>query len=270
MSFLDLSNKRFLIMGVANRKSVAWSIARTLESEGAEVIHSVRSESRRESLQKLLGDRKTYVCDVEFPEQIEALAEAVAADYKEQGGLDGIIHSIAFANYSDGFKPFHETLRKDFLQATAISAFSLVEVANAFKPLLKNEAAIVSIGISSTDVTAENYGYMAPIKAALEAASYNLAKSFSADTRVRFNTVNAGPLKTSASAGIPGYIDSYLYAEKLTFRKQNLTTQEVANTAVFLLSPASSGINGQGVVVNAGMDRNYFDKGVVADAMRPN
>ena len=85
-------------------------------------------------------------------------------------------------------------------------------------------------------MTAENYGYMAPIKAALESSSFNLAKSFSADTKVRFNTVNAGPLKTSASAGIPGYLESYLYAEKLTFRKENVQTVEVANTAVFLLS----------------------------------
>jgi enoyl-[acyl-carrier protein] reductase I len=266
MSFLNLENKRFLVMGVANRKSVAWAITRSLEAEGAEVIHSVRSPQRLESLQKLLGDRKAYLCDVEYPEQIEALANEVGAAH---GPLDGIVHSIAFANYSEGFKPFHETLRADFLQATAISAFSLVEVAKAFKPHLNSEASVVSIGISSTDVTADNYGYMAPIKAALEAASYNLAKSFSADTRVRFNTVNAGPLKTSASAGIPGYLESYLYAEKLTFRKQNLTTEEVANTAVFLLSPASSGINGQGLVVNAGMDRNYFDKEVVRLAMRP-
>ena len=266
MSFLDLSNKRFLIMGLANRKSVAWAIAKSLEKEGAEVIHSVRSEARLESLQKLLGERKAYICDVEFPEQITALAEQLRVDY---GALDGLVHSIAFANYSEGFKPFHETVREDFLQATAISAFSLVEVANAFKPLLKEDASVVSIGISSTDVTAENYGYMAPIKAALETSSYNLAKSFGSDSSVRFNTVNAGPLKTSASAGIPGYLESYLYAEKLTFRKQNLSTQEVANTAVFLLSPASSGINGQGVVVNAGMDRNYFDKEVVRLAMRP-
>lgn len=266
MSFLNLTNKRILVMGVANRKSVAWAITRALDAEGAEVIHSVRSPDRLEGLQKLLGDRKAYVCDVEFPEQIAALAEQVQADY---GSLDGIVHSIAFANYSEGFKPFHETLRKDFLQATSISAFSLVEVANALKPVLSEDASVVSIGISSTDVTAENYGYMAPIKAALETCSYNLAKSFSTYTRVRFNTVNAGPLKTSASAGIPGYLESYLYAEKLTFRKQNLTTQEVANTAVFLLSPASSGINGQGIVVNAGMDRNYFDKEVVRLAMRP-
>ncbi len=266
MSFLNLQNKRFLVMGVANRKSVAWAVTKSLEAEGAEVIHSVRSAERLASLEKLLEGRTAYLCDVEYPEQIESLSEQVSAAH---GPLDGILHSIAFANYSEGFKPFHETPRKDFLQATAISAFSLVEVANAFKPHLSNDASVVSIGISSTDVTAENYGYMAPIKATLETASHNLAKSFSADTRVRFNTVNAGPLKTSASAGIPGYLESYLYAEKLTFRKQNLSTQEVADTAVFLLSGASSGINGQGLVVNAGMDRNYFDKEVVKLAMRP-
>ncbi|MEN8734852.1 MAG: SDR family oxidoreductase, partial [Lentimonas sp.] len=96
MSFLNLSGKRFLVMGVANRKSVAWAITKQLEAEGAEVIHSVRSEARLDTLQKLLDGRKAYLCDVEFPEQITALAEQVAADY---GQLDGIVHSIAFANY---------------------------------------------------------------------------------------------------------------------------------------------------------------------------
>ena len=266
MSFLNLEGKRYLVMGVANRKSVAWAIAKTLEAEGAEVIFSVRSESRLESLQKLLGDRKAYICDVEDSEAIQSLAKSVAQDF---GTIDGLVHSIAFANYSKGMRPFHETDKADFLQATAISSFSLVEVANAFKLLFSENASVVSIGISSTDVTAENYGFMAPIKAALESSSFNLAKSFSADTKVRFNSVNAGPLRTSASAGIPGYLESYLYAEKLTFRKANVLTQEVANAAVFLLSEASSGINGQGIVVNAGMDRNYFDSEVVRLTMRP-
>ena len=266
MSFLNLEGKRILVMGLANRKSVAWAITRALEAEGAEVIHSVRSRERLDGLRKLLGDRTAYVCDVEYPDQIAALAGDAGGAH---GPFDGIVHSIAFANYSEGFKPFHETVRKDYLQATAVSSFSLVEVANAFKPHLATDASVVAIGISSTAVTAENYGYMAPIKAALETSSRNLAKSFSADSRVRFNTVNAGPLKTSASAGIPGYLESYLYAEKLTFRKQNLSTAEVANAAVFLLSPASSGINGQGIVVNAGMDANYFDRDVIEKAVRP-
>lgn len=264
MSFLNLQDKTFLVFGVANRKSVAWHIAKVLEAEGAKVVFSVRSEARRESLAKLLGERPTYVCDVEFPEQIEALAQAAG---EAHGPFHGVVHSMAFANYSEGLKPFHETLRKDYLQATAISSFSLAEISNALKRYLDNDASVVSIGISS-QVTAENYGYMSPIKAALESTSRFLAKSFSADTRVRFNTVNSGPLKTSASAGIPGYLENYIFAEKLTLRKEAITTQEVANTAVFLLSAASSGINAQGIVVNQGMDLNYFDKDVVQAATR--
>ncbi len=266
MSFLDLEDKRFLIFGVANRKSVAWKIAQTLEEEGAEVIFSVRSEARKDSLDKLLDERPCYVCDVEYPEQIVGLANALEQDGVKP--LSGFVHSIAFANYSEGFLPFHQTQREDFLQATAISAFSLVDMARNLKPLLTEDASVVSIGISS-QVMAENYGYMSPIKASLDSCSRFLAKSFSADTRIRFNTVNAGPLKTSASAGIPGYLESYLYAEKMTLRKQALDTQEVANTAVFLLSARSSGVNAQGIVVNAGMDLNYFDKELIQLAMRP-
>ena len=263
MSFLGLQGKRFLVLGVANRKSVAWAVAQILEAEGAEVVYSVRSEKRREETAKLLDGRSVHVCDVENKEEISALGNSL------QAPLDGILHSIAFANYADGLKPFHETKREDFLQATQITAFSLVEIANACKPLLAPDASVVTIGISSTQVTAENYGYMAPIKAALEASIRYLAKSFSADSEVRFNSVNAGPLKTSASAGIPGYLENYLYAEKLTFRKRALATNEVANLAAFLLSSRASGINGQGIVIDAGMGFNYFDKEVVRDATRP-
>src|SRR3954470_5573222 len=110
---------------------------------------------------------------------------------------------------------------------------------------------------------------MGPIKAALESAARFLAKSFSADTEVRFKVGVSGPLKTSASAGIPGYLESYLFAEKLTFRKRNLETQEVANVAVFLLSERSSGINGTTLVVDAGLGSNYFDKEIIRLAMRP-
>lgn len=118
-------------------------------------------------------------------------------------------------------------------------------------------------------LVAENYGYLSPIKSTLEGCVRNLAKSFSRISRVRFNSVNAGPLKTSASAGIPGYLENYLYAEKLTMRKMAVRTAEVADTAVFLLSERSSGINGQGIVVNAGMDLNYFDSEIIRLAMRP-
>lgn len=264
MSFLGIAGRTYLVLGVANRKSVAWHVAQTLEQEGAKVVYSVRSEARRASLDKLLAGKPAYVCDLEREAETKALADAVG---RAHGPLAGVLHSVAFANYSKGLAPFHETDRADFLQATAVSAFSLVELARALRPHLSRDASVVSVGISS-QVTAASYGYMSPIKAALESASRFLAKSFSADSEVRFNTVNAGPLKTSASAGIPGYLDNYLFAEKLTLRRRALATQEVADAAVWLLSPRSSGVNAQGVVVDAGMGWNYFDEAVVKAATR--
>lgn len=264
--FLQLTGKTFLVFGVANRKSVAWAVAKSLEGQGAKVVYSVRSEMRKKSLEAQLAGKPVFVCDVEHEGAVDRLAGEVAA--AGHAPLHGIVHSIAFANYSEGFKAFFETKRADFLQATAVSAFSLVEVARAFKPHLAPNASVVTIGISSLLVTPDNYGYMGPIKAALESTVRFLAKSFSADTAIRFNAVGAGPLKTSASAGIPGYIESYLYAEKLTFRKKNLETQEVANTALFLLSECSSGINGSTVIVDAGLGSNYFDAELIRLAMR--
>lgn len=267
MRFLGLEAKNFLVFGVANKRSVAWAVARTLEEEGANVVYSVRSEARRKSLDSLLGSRTVFVCDVEEEGAVDRLAAEVAASLKAP--LHGIVHSIAFANYSEGLQSFHATKRRDFLQSAAVSAFSLVEIAHAFAPQLARDASVVTIGISSLLVTPDNYGYMGPVKAALESSTRFLAKSFSANSEVRFNVVGAGPLKTSASAGIPGYVESYLFAAKLTFRKRNLETQEVANAAVFLLSGRSSGINGTTLVVDAGLGSNAFDKDIIRLAMRP-
>ena len=260
MSFLNLENKNILVMGVANKKSVAWHIAKTLEEEGAKVLYSVRSEDRKNSLDKLLAGKPVFICDVEKPEDIERLKNDIGKEYKT---LNGLVHSIAFANYSDGWKPFHETPRKDFLQSIDISCYSLIALADTLKNLLDKNASVVTVSISTTRMAAENYGYMAPAKAALDSTLCFLAKSFSAFSEIRFNSINPGLLKTSASAGIPGYIDSFLHAEKATLRKKALTTQEAANAAVFLLSERSSGINAQGVVLDAGMSINYFDQNLV-------
>jgi enoyl-[acyl-carrier protein] reductase I len=265
--FLQLTGQTFLVFGVANRKSVAWFVAKTLEEQGATVIYSVRSEARRQALTVQLAGKPVFICDVEQEGAADRLAGEIAA--AGHSPLAGIVHSIAFANYSSGLQPFHQTKRADFLQATAVSAFSLVEIARAFKERLLPQASVVTIGISSLLVTPDNYGYMGPIKAALESSVRFLAKSFSATSAVRFNAVGAGPLKTSASAGIPGYLESYLFAEKLTFRKKNLETSEVANVVLFLLSGRSSGINGTTIVVDAGLGSNYFDQEIIRLAMRP-
>ena len=265
MSWLNLENKTFLVTGVANKKSVAWKIAKQLEDEGATVIFSVRSEARREQTAKLLKDREVYVCDVEAEDEINAMAANIAERHE---CLHGFVHSIAFANYSEGIKSFHETPKVDFLQAVDISCYSLIRISNTLKDLFTPDASVITISISSTTMAAENYGYMAPIKAALDSAVVFLAKSFSEFSSVRFNSVRAGLLKTSASAGIPGYLESYIYAEGATLRGKGLATDEVASTSMFLLSPRSSGINAQGIVVDAGMGVNYFDKQLVERATR--
>ena len=258
MDFLQLADRTFLVLGVANRKSIAWQTARVLTEAGAQVVYSVRSEQRKQSLAKMIGDDSSiYVCDVEHQDQIDSLRDQVSADVDQ---LSGIVHSIAFADYSAGWLPFHETPRSAFLQAVDISCYSLIAVSNAFKDLLDPETgSVVTISISTTKMAAENYGYMAPVKAALDSTVCFLAKSFSKFSSVRFNALCPGLLKTSASAGIPGYVDSYLFAEKATLRKRGLKTEEVGNAAAFLLSPRSSGINAQGIVLDAGMAINYFD-----------
>jgi enoyl-[acyl-carrier protein] reductase I len=266
VSFLGLENKTILVTGVANKKSVAYHIGKTLEAENANVLYSVRSEERKKSVAKLINPACTFVCDVEREEDIARLREEVS---EQTDILHGLVHSIAFANFSEGLKPFHETSKKDFLQCVDISCYSLINLSNAFKELFDPDASVVTISISTTRMAAENYGFMGPAKAALDSSLCFLAKSFSAFSKVRFNSVNAGLLKSSASAGIPGYIDSYLHAEQSTLRKQALSTQEVANTAVYLLSKRASGINAQGIVLDAGMSVNYFDKDIVRKSQRP-
>src|SRR5210317_2226704 len=122
MDFLKLSGKQFLVCGLGNRRSVAWAIGQTLEAAGAKVIYSVRNEGRAAELAKLLDGRPFICCDVEFENDVASLGQRIGEEF---GPLDGFVHSIAFANFSEGFLPFHETKRDDFLQATQISAFSL-------------------------------------------------------------------------------------------------------------------------------------------------
>ncbi|MCP4169391.1 MAG: SDR family oxidoreductase [Fuerstiella sp.] len=263
MDFLQLAGKNILVVGVANRKSVAWLTAKLLLEAGANVLFSVRSEERARTVRKLAPNASVFICDVEHQEQIDNLQQQVA---EQVSTLHGIVHSVAYADYSAGWLPFHETPRAAFLQALDISCYSLVALANAFRDLLDPDSgSVVSISISTTRMAAENYGYMAPVKAAMDSSVCFLAKSFSKFSNVRFNAVCPGLLKTSASAGIPGYVDSYLYAEKATLRKKAVQTEEVAATVAFMLSPRSSGINSQGIVIDAGMGTNYFDDELVHD-----
>jgi enoyl-[acyl-carrier protein] reductase I len=268
MDFLQLAGKTVLVFGVANKKSVAWHIGKTLEEVGATVVYIVRSPERRESVAKLMGDRPCFICDVEFEDQIKRLRTEIGAEFPV---VHGLVHSIGFADYDEsGIKPFHETTKSQFLRTIDISCFSFISLANEFKDLLAKDASVITISISTTRMASENYGFMAPVKAALDSSLVFLSKSFSKFSEVRFNAVAAGLLKTSASAGIPGFVDSYMFAEKVIPRKRAVSTQEVANAACFLLSPRSSGVNAQAVVIDAAMSINYFDEEIVQDSMNLN
>jgi enoyl-[acyl-carrier protein] reductase I len=266
--FLKLEGKPVVVAGVANKKSVAFHAGQTLREAGAQVIWVCQSQARYEQLrQKLIPSEPLLICDVERQEEIDATAAAIGALAAPAGGVVGLVHSIAFANYSKGMVGFQETVREDFLQAINISCFSFVALANALQSHFAPEASCVTISISTTEMAAQNYGYMAPVKAALDSSVVFLAKSFGA-RRVRFNAVCPGLLKTSASAGIPNYIPAFLYAEEATLRKKAVQTSEVADTIAFLLSPRSSGINAQHLVIDAGMRTNYFDEVILAKVNR--
>ncbi|MEX0866847.1 MAG: SDR family oxidoreductase [Pirellulales bacterium] len=261
--YLQLAEKTIVVFGVANRKSVAWHVAMQLEQVGATVLYVVRNAQRRQSTAKLLAGREVFECDVEHEDQIARVRDEIAQRHPV---VHGLVHSIAFAEYEGGVKPFHETLKREFLRAVDISCYSLLAISNAFQGLLDKQASVVTISISTTRMASENYGYMAPVKAALDSSLAFLTKSFSNFSEVRFNAVAPSLLKTSASAGIPGYVDSYLHAEKVIPRKRAVQTEEAASTAVFLLSPRSSGITAQSIVVDAGMSINYFDRDVIGDS----
>jgi enoyl-[acyl-carrier protein] reductase I len=260
MDFLGLAGKTFVVAGVANRKSVAYHVACLLEEAGATVVHAVRNEDVRAKVARLFPQAPIHTCDVEREDEVARLSEEIAAGHEV---LHGLVHSIAFADYEGTVKPFHETSKSQFLRAVDVSCFSLVSLSNALKDLFAPDGSVVTISISTTRMASENYGFMAPIKAALDSSLAFLAKSFSRFSQVRFNAVAPGLLKTSASAGIPGYVDAYLYAEQVIPRRQAVQTEEVANVAAFLLSPRSSGINAQTVVIDAGMSINYFDRDIV-------
>jgi enoyl-[acyl-carrier protein] reductase I len=263
MDFLSLKGEKILIFGLANRKSVAFHISKLLADAGAELIFSVFSDEHKKIVNKFFPNSHVFICDLSNDDHLDDLFLNVKKITPE---LYGIVHSVAFANFSEGLKPFHDLNKNDFLQAIDISCFSLIAIAGKFNDILKHNAAIITISISTTRMAAENYGYMAPVKAALDSSVVFLAKSLG--NGVRVNAVGASLLKTSASAGIPGYVEPYLYAEKATIRKQALKTEEVANTAVFLLSPRASGITAQTIVVDAGMSVNYFDKEIIKSVVK--
>jgi len=250
MDFLQLAGKRVLVFGVANRKSVACHVGRVLTEAGAECVYVVQNEAVRESAAKLLAGRDVYVCDVEREDQIARLRDEVGARHDR---FHGLVHSIAFADYSEGVRPFHETSKSAFLRAVDVSCYSLVALSRALADLMDPDASVVTISISTTRMAAENYGYMAPVKAALDSAIGFLAKSFSRFSQIRFNAVAPGLVRTPLTRGLV----STELAEKASLVMHPLgrlgEPGDVARAIAFLIDPAQDWITGQVLGVDGGL-----------------
>lgn len=252
---INFKQKSILIAGISNKKSVAYFIAKSLQDVGAQLLLTTQHKEQLEFVKNHFPDSKYFLCDVQDSQSIQQLSHEL------QGiSLDGFVHSVAFARMNPEWS-FEQTPWENFAEAIRISSFSLMEMCHHLRKHFKKDASIVTISISTTKAT--SYGFMGPIKALLNSTVDYIAKSLASDTKIRCNSIGAGPLKTSASAGIPNYIDNYLFSEQATLRHQALSTQEVANAALFLLSPLSSGINATQITVDAGMSVNYFDENLV-------
>jgi enoyl-[acyl-carrier protein] reductase I len=246
-----LEGKNGLVVGVANKYSIAWAIAESTAREGARLAFNYQSERLKDNVEQLVGtmeNAKAYQCDVAKDEEIEALMKAVEADL---GGLDFLVHSVAFAPPEELKGEFLNTSRENFKIALDISAYSLVAVSRAAMPLMKNGGSIVTITYLGAERVVPKYNVMGVAKAALEASVRYLANDLG-PRGVRVNAISAGPIRTLAARGVSG-ISKMVDVHREVAPLRHATEQaEVGDTALFLLSSLGRGITGEVIYVDGG------------------
>ncbi len=252
MYAIDLEGKNALVFGVANQRSIGWHIAQALDGAGARVALSYLNERIRPGVERLAARLSTapalIECDVSDDDSLERAFEETASTL---GGLDVIVHSIAFANREDLGGAFIDTPREGFRLALDISAYSLVSVAKRAAPLMRNGGSIVTMTFQASSRVFPGYNVMGTAKAALENEVRQLAWDLGRDG-IRINAVSAGPVDTLSSRVISGYRDMKRAHAERSPMGRNITHEEVANTALFLCSDMSSGITGEIVHVDTG------------------
>ena len=253
MYAIDLEGRNALVFGVANQRSIAWHIARALDQAGAQVTLSYLNDRIRSSVEKLSGQLSSaptlIECDVSDDASVASAFEKLES---EVGGVDVVVHSIAFANRDDLGGPFIDTPREGFRIALDISAYSLVSVARAAAPLMKeNGGSIVTMTFQASSRVFPGYNVMGTAKAALENEVRQLAWDLGRDN-IRINAISAGPVDTLSSRVISGYRDMKRAHADRSPMGRNITHDEVANTALFLCSDMSSGITGEVLHVDTG------------------
>jgi len=247
-----LKGKKALIFGVANDKSIAWAVAEAYRREGAEVALAYAGEAvakRVIPLGESIGVRLMLPCDVRSDADLAALFQEVG---KQWGGLDILVHSVAFANKEELKGNFLNTTREGFATALEISAYSLIAMAKEATPLMTGRnGSIIAMTYYGAQKVFPNYNVMGVAKAALEASVRYLAEAVGRDG-IRVNAISAGPLRTLASAGVGGFGQIAGHVAGKAPLRRNISQQEVAGAALYLASELSSGVTGEIHFVDSG------------------
>lgn len=251
MGFLE--GKRGLVLGLANKNSIAWGIARAMADQGAELAFTYQSEALLKRVQPLaeeVGADPLLPCDVRDEQQVDAVFDQLGERW---GGLDFLVHSLAFAPKEALRGPYWEATDRDaFLTAHEVSSWSLTRLAQAAHPLMKDrDSCLLTLSYLGAERAVPNYNVMGVAKASLEASVRYLAASLGPDG-IRVNAVSSGPIKTLAASGIEGMGDILEHNERSAPLRRNVTTEEVGTAAAFLASPLASGISGEVLHVDAG------------------
>jgi enoyl-[acyl-carrier protein] reductase I len=248
---IDLKGKVAVVFGLANKRSIAWSICQKLSEAGATLAicyQSERLQKDAEALAAELPDAKTFQCDVAHDEQIDRVFAEIAHAHPV---IDILVHAVAFAP-SDAIKSdFLLTKRDDFRIANDVSVYSLIALSRAAAALMANGGSILTLTYYGSDKVFPNYNVMGVAKAGLEATVRYLAASLGAKG-IRVNAISAGPIKTLAARGIGDFSTILSKVEERSPLHRNVDPNEVGNTAAFLLSPLASGITGEVTFVDCG------------------
>jgi len=245
-----LAGKTALILGVANKWSLAYAIAQAFRREGAKLLLTYQGERQKETVTELsseLGAAAVFECDVTKEGDLAKLAETV----RQHGRLDTLVHSIAFANREDLAKPFVETSREGYLLAQDVSAYSLVSAARTVAPLMTEGGSVMTLSYLGATRVVTNYNVMGVAKAALEACVRYLSSDLG-PSNIRVNAISAGPVKTVAARGIAGFSKMLEEMPARSPLRHNCTPEEVADAAVFLASNLGRGVTGNVLFVDAG------------------
>lgn len=246
-----MKGKRGLIMGVANDHSIAWGIARKLADEGAELAFAYQGEAfgkRVKPLAESVG--ATMMVDVDVTDEA-SMDAAWARLGDEWGGLDFVVHAIAFSDKSELTGRFADTSRANFLNSLDISCYSLVDVARRSAPLMKDGGSIVTLSFLGAQRVTPNYNVMGVAKAALESSVRYLANDLGPDG-IRVNTISPGPMRTLAGAAIGGARKVYKAAENNAPLRRNATLDDIGGAALYLVSDLGAGTTGEVLFVDGG------------------